>query len=70
MKQVLRRTPRDLVLDLLFFVWLIQIALTGRFLPQQIATLLHPHNETVTISVQLPSQAPSFTDPSPLLPET
>ena len=47
---------RQLALDTVFFVWLLQFALTGRLLPAPIMNLIHPppHIAAVTQPISAP----------------
>ena len=58
-----RRRPADIVLDLLFFSWLLSIMATGHLLP--ITTLL-PHERPVSVYIEQPISAPNAPLPADL----
>jgi hypothetical protein len=61
------RRHLDLVLDAIFCLWLIHIALTGQLVPNAIVDLLRADAPIVAVSE--PGSAPSVQDYQPL-PET
>ena len=54
--RLLRRHPRELALDGVFFVWISYVLLTGNLLPGPVLALLDSDPPTVAISE--PSNAP------------
>ncbi len=62
MKAFTRHGPREIFFDLLFVVWVSYAAVTGHFIPPQIASLLNNQPPAVAIhdpAAPIPGVAPS-----------